>query len=51
MTFKQWLMETGTTTGDIAGFSRICMPMVRRTWPNDEKKKKRQPQVKETKQS
>lgn len=32
MTFKQWLKlnETGTSTADIAGFSRPIMPLVRR---------------------
>lgn len=48
MKFKQWLAETMTSTGDIAGFSRICMPLRRREWPNDQKKSKkpyRVPQV------
>lgn len=55
MKFKQWL-ETMTSTSCIAGFSRPCLPMVTRTWPNhwgawkDEKKKiKKQPQVEESK--
>ena len=55
MKFKEWLLmkEVGTSTSCIAGFSRIAIPMVTRTWPSyamsDEKKKKRkeQPQVKE----
>ncbi len=35
MQFKQWLNETGTSTGDIAGFSRITIPLVRRWWVSD----------------
>lgn len=58
MKFKDWLIkEAGTTTGDIAGFRRMTLPLVRRMWPpeiatmyaNDPpgKKKKlyKQPQV------
>lgn len=57
MRFKDWLMtEVGTSTGDIAVFSRITLPLVRRQWPSeftfeDYKKKKKalkQPQVEET---
>jgi hypothetical protein len=34
MRFKDWLIkEVGTTTGDIAAFRRIALPMVRRMWP------------------
>lgn len=60
MRFKQWidLNETGTSTGDIAGFSRITIPLNRRWWVSDweeeqsgkKKKKKRQysvPQIAE----
>lgn len=57
MRFKEWLnlQETGTSTGDVAGFARICMPMVYRWWPtemDDEKNKKKKktyrvPQVEE----
>lgn len=34
MTFKQWLRlnEAGTSTADIAGFSRPIMPLVRRLY-------------------
>ncbi len=37
MKFKEWLElnETGTSTGNIAGFPRIVMPLVRRNWPSD----------------
>lgn len=63
--FKQWMLyrECGTSTGDVAGFSRIAIPLVTRTWmpnlvfdmeptenyPTAKKKKrvKQQPQVKE----
>jgi hypothetical protein len=33
-TFKQWLdlRETATSTGDVAGFQRITLPMVTRMW-------------------
>lgn len=52
MRFKEWLMsEMGTSTADVAGFSRICIPMVRRMWPTDGLARKRKqykvPQVKE----
>jgi len=34
MKFKEWLIkEVGTSTGDIAGFRRITLPMVRRMYP------------------
>lgn len=34
MRFKDWLIkEVGTTTGDIAAFRRMALPMVRRMWP------------------
>lgn len=33
MRFKDWfLKETMTSTGDIAGFSRMTLPLVTRTW-------------------
>lgn len=37
MRFKEFLQldEAGTTTGDIAGFSRITLPLVRRIWPTE----------------
>jgi hypothetical protein len=37
MKFKEFidLTETGTSTADIAGFSRICIPLVRRMYPNE----------------
>ena len=46
LSFKQWLLqnECGTSTGDIAGFSRMIMPLVTRTWVTDDlnpKKKKK----------
>lgn len=51
MRFREFvkLQETGTSTGDIAGFSRICIPMVRRHWADWYGKRKgyRQPQVQE----
>lgn len=52
MNFREWLKlhETGTSTADIAGFSRITIPLVRRWWISDweeeqagKKKKKRNP--------
>lgn len=51
MRFKDFinLDETGTSTADIAGFSRICIPMTRRQWPTDKKKPYRVPQVEESK--
>jgi hypothetical protein len=38
MRFKEFLQfdETGTSTADIAGFSRICIPMVRRVWGSNQ---------------
>lgn len=35
MKFKEWLQfqEVGTTTGDVAAFRRISIPMSRRMWP------------------
>lgn len=50
--FQNWV-ETMTSTNCIAGFSRITIPMIKRSWPNWDswKKKKKvyeQPQVKET---
>lgn len=57
MTFKEWLVkEVGTSTGDIACFARMTLPMVRRVWPPmiatmfeedppRKKKIKKQPQV------
>ena len=51
MKFKEWLNETMTSTGDVAGFARMSIPLVRRKWVDvkDDKKKKikMQPQVKE----
>lgn len=61
MRFKEWMAinEVGTSTGDVAGFSRITIPLVRRWWISDwekeltgEKRKKKQniyrlPQVSE----
>lgn len=33
MDFKEWLLkEVGTSTGDVAGFARITLPMIRRKW-------------------
>ncbi len=52
MRFKDFINmnETGTSTGDIATFSRIVIPMTRRSWPTDKAKKPyRQPQVEESK--
>jgi len=61
MGFKEWLIkEVGTSTGDIAGFRRITLPMVRRRFapgiatmfaddpPPKSKKIKKQPQVEES---
>jgi hypothetical protein len=62
MRFKDWIQnETMTSTGCVAGFSRIAIPLVFRQWPpaiaadlecgrKDKKKKKvkPQPQVKES---
>ncbi len=60
MRFKEWLLkEVGTTTGDIAAFRRISIPMTRRMWPPPvstmfeqdppgKKKVKQQPQVQES---
>ena len=63
LSFKQWILykECGTSTGDIAGFSRIAIPLVTRTWmpnvvfdmeptenyPKKKKRIKQQPQVEE----
>lgn len=59
MKFKEWLFkEMSTSTSCIAGFSRMTLPLVKRTWPiaiasqlddPDEKRKKKvkQPQVKD----
>lgn len=57
MNFKQWFNETMTSTGDIAGFRRPILPILRRDWmpffgedPEPMKRKKReyrQPQVDE----
>lgn len=59
MQFKEWLIkEAGTTTGDIAGFRRITIPLVRRMWspsiatmyaedPPKKKKPYKVPQVEE----
>lgn len=34
MRFKDWLLwsETGTSTGDVAGFSRVAIPLVTRMY-------------------
>jgi hypothetical protein len=61
MRFKDWLIkEVGTSTGDVAAFRRISIPMVRRKWapeiatmfadnpPKEKKKVVKQPQVEET---
>ena len=57
MTFKEWmkLQEVGTSTGSVAGFSRMTIPMVRRQfmphWGEDDpfftKKKKKKEVFKE----
>lgn len=63
MRFKDFLLqEVGTSTGDIAGFRRISLPLTRRMWPpniaamvsenppevpSKKKKPMMQPQVKE----
>lgn len=55
MRFREFLniQEAGTSTGDIAGFSRICIPMVRRQWATHmtdwkgKRKGYKQPQVQE----
>ena len=61
MRFREFLMEIGTSTGCIAGFARITLPLVRRTWPpfvtfdepdkshkrKRKRKRKKQPQVEE----
>lgn len=51
-TFPNWvqLRETGTSTGDVATFSRMTIPLVRRGYPNlmygkNKKKPYMQPQV------
>lgn len=57
MKFREFmkLQETGTSTGDIAGFSRICIPMIRRQWATHmtdwfgKRKGYKQPQVEEGK--
>jgi hypothetical protein len=55
MRFKDF-METGTSTADIAGFSRIALPLVKRVWPTEvedmypdgkKRKKHRVPQLDE----
>lgn len=57
MRFKDWLLkEISTSTSCIAGFSRMTLPLVKRTWPIEiasqldgpgekRKKKVKQPQV------
>lgn len=55
MRFREFLklQEAGTSTGDIAGFSRICIPMIRRQWAthwtdwHGKRKGYKQPQVQE----
>jgi hypothetical protein len=47
MRFKDFI-ESMTSTADVAGFSRIAIPLVRRVWPTEvevdgEKKKKKNP--------
>jgi len=46
-TFSNWvqLRETGTSTGDIATFSRMTIPLVRRGYLPSKKKPYKQPQV------
>ena len=48
-TFSNWvqLRETGTSTGDVATFSRMTLPLMRRMYPDVMSKKKpyKQPQV------
>lgn len=52
MRFKEWfLKETMTSTNCIASFARPTIPTVRRGEKSDKKKKKEQPQVKESSQS
>lgn len=35
MDFKEWLLqEVGTSTANVAGFSRISIPLIRRKWAN-----------------
>lgn len=54
MRFKEFMTldEVGTSTGDVAVFSRICIPMSRRMWPSDKSKKSyRVPQVEESKKN
>jgi|SaaInlV_165m_DNA_2_1040747.scaffolds.fasta_scaffold231182_1 hypothetical protein len=66
MRFKDYLLqEVGTTTGDVAGFRRMSIPLTRRMWPpniaamvsesppetSGKKKTMMQPQVKENKLS
>ena len=44
MNFKEWLKtieETSTGTSCVANFARPIMPIVRRRWPEDKKKKKK----------
>lgn len=51
MTFKEFMKldEVGTSTADVAGFSRICIPLTRRMWPNEKSKKTyRVPQLDES---
>lgn len=51
MNFKEWLLkEIGTSTGCIATFSRISIPLVRRTWPfeEDDDKRKKRKKIKES---
>jgi hypothetical protein len=50
--FKDWFVnEEGTSTADIAGYSRITIPLVRRSFVTDfsknKKKKYRVPQLEE----
>ena len=63
MKFKEFLLqEIGTSTGDVAGFRRMSIPLTRRMWPPNiaamvsenppvvpgkKKKPMMQPQVKE----
>jgi hypothetical protein len=52
--FKDWFVnEEGTSTADIAGYSRITIPLVRRSFVTDfgknKKKKYRVPQLEENK--
>lgn len=49
MRFRDWMkmQETMTSTGCIAGFSRIALPLSRRMWPTDHsEEEKKEPKKK-----